>query len=164
MQQLTRVIGGRSSTRPFLMLGAAVLLIIVGLLGMHTFSASPGGHGSAVPGQHQSMSATQAPAPSSAATPHAVAHTDSAAASTTKTSETATTLALGEADAGSGSHDGMMVTCVLALLAGLLLLAAPMLLRRFLPRARLRVAHAFLTVTSARPRPPSLIFLSISRT
>lgn len=158
MRQLVHRARDRPSVRPLFFLGAAVLMIIVGLLGMHTLSAGPSGHGSMAMGQHLSMTAEQAAMPGDAS-PHADAF---AAHSVAPMAGAAVSGAVDEA--ASGPHDGTMLACVLALLAGLLLLIAPALHRGVLLLASPRLARPFLAVTSVRPRPPSLVFLSISRT
>ncbi|SDR99844.1 DUF6153 family protein [Agrococcus carbonis] len=133
--------GGGIPVRRLLALAA----LIVGLLGMHTLSAAPSGHGSAAPTQ-------------SIAAGHHASHamTDAAAAGH---------------DDGDGAaqpaptHDHTaMITCVLALLAGLVLLLPParggaaalLVLPRLASRAPGVVGHAM--------PPPSLVLLSISRT
>lgn len=137
--------------RSVLLFGAAVILVIVGLLGMHTFSATPGGHGPAASGQHQRSALQKDSSLNHSA--GAVAHS----------SLPGNVPAVTE-NVDPGSHDGWMLACVLALLTGMLLLAAPFLIRSSFPLMCRRVVHVPLTATSIRPHPPSLIFLSISRT
>ena len=136
------------SLRALLMLGAATLMVIVGLLAMHTFTADPAGHGA--PGLSHSASA--------AGGDHltATVGADSAGISCDGPCHTMTGPA-------QSDHD-MLTACVLALLAGLLLLLPPALgrgrgvnLQRFMSRVRWNTSGVL-------PRAPSLTFLSIRRT
>ncbi len=129
------------------MLAGATLMIIVGLLGMHTFSADPAGHGAAIPAH--SVSAVDDTAPMTAATVadgHASPCDDACMT--------------GEA----GGHSDMTRACILALLAGLLLLLRPFLAHRLGPPLRLLTSRLRLDVGHTLNRAPSLTFLSISRT
>lgn len=144
--------------RPLFFLGAAALMIIVGLLGMHTFSASSAGHGSVAMGQHQAVMAEQPAMPDEAYSHEGVL----AVHFGMPTAEAAVSAAASAA--APGSHGGMMLICVLALFVGLLLLIGPALLRGVLALTPRRPAGASLTATSVHPRRPSLVFLSISRT
>ncbi|WP_223587364.1 DUF6153 family protein [Microbacterium sp. OVT16B] len=123
--------------------------VIVGLLGMHaldvhgTVHAAVGAHGPAVGAhaEHGSVSAAAlAAAPSSGG---------------------ALLSSSGCADCDAGG--GMWAACVLALLAGLLLLLVPRAHRRLHP-ALSRLLPRELFADAAFPRPPSLIVLCISRT
>lgn len=148
MQYARRAVQRRPSMRALLVLGGLVLMIIVGLLGMHTFSAEAAGHGTA-----------------------SVSHT----AVTSEHPESGTTGALSDTSAecnaichantqpGHGQLD-MATACVLALLVGILLLAPPILLYGFRPLEWGTASSWRLTSTSVLPRAPSLIVLSISRT
>ena len=141
---------------------AAVLLIIVGLLGMHTFSANSSGHGQTAPMSHETGAAHRSAADSqpAAALDGFEAH---------HASQLTVVPVLG-ADHGvlaqpdPGTHDGMMLTCVLALLAALMLLAAPIALGWIAPFRALLADGPALLRTSVPQRPPSLHVLSISRT
>ncbi|MGK0742629.1 DUF6153 family protein [Leucobacter sp. Z1108] len=142
---------GDSSVRTILTIVGAVLLVIIGLLGMHTFSAGSSGHASAT---HSSVS-HEAADPS-----HVMGATHAA-----------TALASANCDDGCVaaahqpmSHDDMMMACVLALLAGFVLLLplarlthTSVSLRRLSQQVELRIREVL-------PHPPSLIVLSISRT
>lgn len=131
------------SLRALLMLGAATLMVIVGLLAMHTFTAEPAGHGS--PGLTHSTSA--------AGDEHAP--------------DVMGTACDGPCHVSTGpdqGHNDMLTACVLALLAGLLLLLPPTLIRgRGLPLHR-AMSLVRWGATGVFPRAPSLTFLSISRT
>ena len=158
MRQFAPSAESRFSVRPLIFLGATVLMIIVGLLCMHTFSGSPAGHGSVAMGQHEAAMAEQAATPDDAY-PHEGAFAAHDGMPTTGAAVSAKANA-----AAPGLHGGMLLICVLALFAGLLLLIGPALLRGVLALMPQRLTGASLTATSALPRPPSLEFLSISRT
>lgn len=137
------------SLRALLMLGAATLMVIVGLLAMHTFTAEPAGHGS--PGLPHSASA--------AGHEH-VSDVMGSADSVVAACDGPCHVSTGH---GQG-HNDMLTACVLALLAGLLLLLPPMLLYgRGLPLHRVMCLTRW-DATGVLPRAPSLTFLSISRT
>lgn len=134
------------SLRAVFVLAGAALMIIVGLLGMHTFSIDPAGH-------------------ATASTAHAVT-TDTLAQSIAAPATDAHTSPCHEAcTMGSGNgHSDMATACVLALLAGLLLLLRPLVLRRFGAPPQTLTSMLRTTVDRALSRAPSLTFLSISRT
>ncbi|GAA2887433.1 DUF6153 family protein [Microbacterium esteraromaticum] len=136
------------SLRSVLMLGAAAVLIIVGLLAMHTFTAESAGHGST--GVHVASTVT-------------VGHDLSSMSSASADSSTCDPSCDGPAGQ-TQRHADVMAACVLALLAGLLLLIPPVALRcrSFAPGQVMARLVCGATVTL--PRAPSLIFLSISRT
>ncbi len=137
------------SLRAVLMLGAATLMVIVGLLAMHTFTAEPAGHGS--PGLTHSTSAAGAEH-----APDVMGSPDSVGAACDGPCHVST-------GPGQG-HDDMLTACVLALLAGLLLLLPPTLIQgRGLPLHR-GMSLVRWDAAGALPRAPSLTFLSISRT
>ncbi|WP_187250768.1 DUF6153 family protein [Microbacterium sp. 4-7] len=125
---------------------AGALLIIVGLLGMHTFSADSGGHGAAVPTHFASADDLS----------------DHVAASTVK--EHASSCDDACVTGSGGGHSGMTSVCILALLAGLLILLRPLLERRLGRPPQLSVSRLRLDATLTLNHTPSLIFLSISRT
>lgn len=142
MQVGVRATRPQLSLRALLMLGTAAVLIIVGLLGMHTFTAEPAGHGSS-----------------------GVSHSTSAAATADVDGGVAVCDGPCHVTTGQGQgHDDMVTACVLALLTGLLLLAPPALARRY--GLSLREVTKWLPweATDALPRGPSLTVLSISRT
>lgn len=148
MQVTVRATSPQLSLRTLLMLGTAAVLIIVGLLGMHTFTAEPAGHGSS--GVTHSASTV-------AHVPDATASLDDGGAAACDGPCHVTT--------GQGQgHDDMVTACVLALLAGLLLLVPPTFARR--SGISLREVTSWLRweATDALPRGPSLTVLSISRT
>lgn len=137
------------SLRALLMLGAATLMVIVGLLAMHTFTAEPAGHGS--PGLAHSASVAG----------------DEHAADVTGSTDPVDIACDGLCHVSTGpgqGHDDMLMACVLALLAGFLLLLPPMLIH-----GRGLLLHRVMSLmrwdaTGVLPRAPSLTFLSISRT
>ena len=133
---------GSTSLRRLIPFAIATALLIAGLLGMHTFTAAPGGH-SAVSAAH---------------TTHSVEHVSGTASTENAADCDGTCLT---APAG---HDEMQTACVLALLFGLLLVIAPALRYRLTPTLQLASVSARWRSRSARPHPPSLIVLSISRT
>ncbi|WP_405219106.1 DUF6153 family protein [Agrococcus sp. Ld7] len=128
--------------RALLLLSTLVVLLIVGLLGMHALAGSTGGHTPSVAahsgGTHGSTSVEAA-----------AAHADPECA---------------QACAAPLGHEHAAVACVLALLAGLLLLTPP----RSIARAWLPTVSAITALAAGWtqvPSPtPSLIQLSISRT
>lgn len=162
------------SLRALLLLGSTVVLLIVGLLGVHALAGSTGGHtasGTAHDGAaHASTSvvtsgAQQLAAVSAPAAPQQHAHHLPAAASPAVDAAAQNDLQCAETCAGVPlGHEHIAVACVLALLAGLLLLTPP----RSIARAWMPAVPA-LTVLAAGstqigPPPPSLVQLSISRT
>lgn len=148
MQNGQRVMRRQPSRRTLLLLGGAVLMILVGLLGMHTFSAEPAGHGTAA------INHAAAPAE------HSESGTTGALAVTSTGCSDLCHVSTGP---GPG-HQDMANACVLALLVGILLLVPPVLLYRFGPLLWSAASLWRLTSTSILPRAPSLIILSISRT
>ena len=138
----------QSSLRTVLLLAGAVIMIIVGLLGMHTFSADAAGHG--------------APGAQSASTSITPDHADAMVAP----SETGHTAPCDDVclTGSGGGHSEMMTACVLALLAGLLLLIRPLLVDRLGSPLMVLVSALQVRAGRVRSRAPSLIFLSISRT
>lgn len=135
------------SLRALLMLGGATLMVIVGLLAMHTFTSEPAGHGS--------VGLTH----SAAGEEHATA-----AASTVASESTACEGAC-HVNTGHGQgHNEMLTACVLALLAGLLLLLPPILIHRHRLPPHRAVSLVRWEAIGIPPRAPSLTILSISRT
>jgi hypothetical protein len=142
---------GDSSVRTILTVVGAVLLVIIGLLGMHTFSAGSSGHSSTT---HMNVS-------------HEAAHPSHVMGA----SHAATAVASTNCDDGCVaathqpmSHDDMMMACVLALLAGFALLLPLARLTRTSVSLRRLSRQVELRIREVLPRPPSLIVLSISRT
>jgi hypothetical protein len=146
MQITLRIARQQLSLRALLLIAGAALMIIVGLLGMHTFSADVAGHDA-----HHSATASTAPEHS---TPMAATSDISGAIACDDTCLMGT----------GQSHSDMVTACVLALLAALLLLVRPMLLEHLGPPLRALASSLRLRAVSILPRTPSLIFLSISRT
>lgn len=141
------------SLRTALLLAGAVLMIIVGLLGMHTFSSEAAGHGTTVG------------VPSSTAVDHPThmdGHTDAIAASAVS-AESAPCDDACMTGSPSG-HSDMLSACILALLAGLLLLLRPLFAHRLSPPLRVLMSRRHPAVETTLSRAPSLTFLSISRT
>jgi len=174
----SRTPGGtlRRALRGTLLTLAMSLLVIAGLMGMHTLSV-----GHALPGAGQAVAAHGTSAGHGAAAGHgtdltqgaveAHAHhglADPAVSATHAVAPHAAVSADACADDACGGsmpdHTMQMMLCVLALLAAALVLLAPRLLGRLrLPLfgiVSLRVLRGALP----HPRPPSLLFLSISRT
>lgn len=149
MQVAIRATRPQLSLRTLLMLGTATLLVIVGLLAMHTFTADPAGHGS--PGLTQSTS--------TAGHDHATTGTGSL--------EHGSAACDGPCHVSTGheqGHTDMVTACVLALLAGVLLLLAPLMIRRHGFSLHRVMSLLKWDATGILPRAPSLTFLSISRT
>lgn len=137
----------RSTGMPLLL--AIALGVVLGLLGMHTFSADPVGHGPGLVSHAIEADDAAHDSPLSAAThgePESPAQGFSSAAQP------------------EPSHSGMVMTCVLALLAGLLLVIRPSLAQRALRRIRSAVRSRASASPTAPRRPPSHITLCISRT
>jgi len=137
----------RSTGMPLLL--AIALGVVLGLLGMHTFSADPVGHG---PGlvTHAVEADDAAHDPPLSATAHGEPGSPAQG--------------LPSAAQPEPSHSGMVMTCVLALLAGLLLVIRPSLAQRVLRRIRSAVRSRASASRTAPRRPPSHIALCISRT
>ena len=137
----------RSTGMPLLL--AIALGVVLGLLGMHTFSADPVGHG---------------PGLVSHAVEAADAAHDSPLSAATHGEPGSPAQGLSSAAQPEPSHSGMVMTCVLALLAGLLLVIRPSLAQRALRRIRSAVRSRASASRTAPRRPPSHIALCISRT
>lgn len=151
--------------RALLLLGATIVLLIVGLLGMHALSGGGAGHAA---GQHGAAVASSAHTGHTAPAAHVAhaAHTASAAHDAAPVAvvcdDGCAAPAFGNAP-DAPEHAGI-AACVLALLAGLLLLVRPT--SPVLVGAPSIVRWAMLGATGARPAAPrpSLTLLSISRT
>lgn len=157
-----------------LLLGTMVVLLIVGLLGMHALSGSTSGHslpGVDIEGTHVGASVVAAPgAPhagvsSTASLPESHAHERAAhvgshaGAAIHKDAQCADACA-----AAPFGHQHIAVACVLALLAGLLLLTPPRSFARTWMPSVPPLAALGGGATQLAPPTPSLIQLSISRT
>lgn len=151
MQRLIRGRGESLPTRAFFVAIAAALMIITGLVGMHTLSA-----GMADPSMSAVSHDTAAPLHATQ-TMHAV--------STADDTVQACHGACSTTDAPPSQHDAVMMACVLALLVGFAFLIPAFLTYRTLvfPK-KLQLVSTHLRNHSLLPRPPSLIVLSISRT
>ena len=137
----------RSTGMPLLL--AIALGVVLGLLGMHTFTADPVGHGPGLVTHAVEAvdSAHDSPVHAAAhGAPGSPAHGISSAAQP------------------EPSHSSMVMTCVLALLAGLLLAIRPSLAQRVLRGIRWAVRSRASASRTAPRRPPSHIALCISRT
>ena len=150
MQIASRIQRQQLSLRVLLPLVGAAVLIIVGLLGMHTFSADPAGHGTVT--AHHSATTMAADTGHDALTPAA--------------SEAASVPCDDACLSGTGQgHPDMTTACILALLAGLLLLLRPILVaRRLGPPLQIVASSVRLQAVSILPHTPSPLALSISRT
>ncbi|MBX3195137.1 DUF6153 family protein [Leucobacter sp.] len=148
MENVQSVMRGQHSTRILFILCGAVLLIIVGLLGMHTFSSEAAGHGTASV-SHSAVASN---------------HSEAGVAGTLSDPSAECSGTCQPSTSPAPEHQEMVTACVLALLVGILLLAPPVLLHRF-GSVLWRPAGLWLLMsTSILPREPSLITLSISRT
>ena len=161
MNRIRAVLHAPSGLHRLLLTFVTALLLIAGLLAMHTLTGTLlGGH-------------TDAPAASAVTD---AGHADAGAAAVTGSMSDASA-GMG-ADAAAGhcagdcgdaggmpDHTMLMMACVLALLAAVIVLLAPVLLARLGAALSLLRLHGR-TVLAAlpHPRPPSLIVLSISRT
>lgn len=125
-----------------------VLALVAGLLGMHTFAVQ-------APASAPAAGALHAPAASSAPTAEPLVQADA--------SPTGCGPACEEAE-HPDVHVHAMAACVLALLAGLLLLVLPGSWRTAAPGLLHLAARTILPVERPRPRAPGLALLSISRT
>ena len=148
MQYGHRITRHQPSMRAIFVLGGTVLMVIVGLLGMHTFSAESTRHGTA--------SISHA----AVATIYPDSGISEAISGTSTECNTACNVST---DPGRDPLD-MVNGCVLALLIGVLLLAPPILKHWLSPLLWNSARLWHLTATSVIPRAPSLTFLSISRT
>ncbi|WP_347755624.1 hypothetical protein [Agrococcus sp. ProA11] len=168
-----RVVSRGLPLRALLLMGTTVVLLIVGLLGMHALAGSTGGHTGAGAVQSgaahadTSVAATgahhvEAGSPPAVALQHAhtSAHADAAVGAASHKD-----LQCAETCAGTPlGHEHIAVACVLALLAGLLLLTPPRVLARGWMPAMPALGALSVGSTQIGPPPPSLIQLSISRT
>ncbi|GAB3603923.1 DUF6153 family protein [Microbacterium aureliae] len=149
-----RLRAGQSLARAVLLAIGIAGAVIVGLLAMHALGGPhAGAHAAPV---------VAAPAAHQAGAAHT--HHDAGAGAGSMTAAT-DSVAGQPCDCDGGHLDALAITCVLAILAVVLLLLlrprGALLLSDLLPRAELRQRTA-----SARPplRPPSLVALCISRT
>lgn len=137
---------------------ATALVLIAGLLAMHSLSGSfTGGHSDA---------------PATASEPAVADPAMGAGAGAAGVFEMITAGGSGAGhcagDCGGASgapDDSMLMVCVLALLAAAVVLLTPALVSRLsAARALLRLQRRNILAALPHPRPPSLIVLSISRT
>ncbi|MFB8147469.1 hypothetical protein ACFC1W_12065 [Microbacterium sp. NPDC056003] len=143
---------------------AAVLLaaaVIVGLLAMHVLSSGTADHAPAAPAA--AAVSEMAPAPPSHDAAPAAGHPGTAQAGAAQAAPCDCDAPM--APMAAPDHSMLMMACVLALLVGLLLIAAPVLTGVLAVLActtdtGLQVARRGV----ARARAPSLLVLSISRT
>lgn len=155
MQPLQLSLSGPTSLRPLLIVLSAVLMVIIGLLGMHTFST-----GSTVHGANTESHGT-------------------ASLSDIAISGHADVGMLSSAKANSGScddncqastpqplqHTDVMMACALALIVGFIfLLPIAAMYRTRMSQGLFSFVSNSTRSISPLPRPPSLIVLSISRT
>lgn len=156
MQRLQRGLGDPSAVRPLLVLLSVVLMVIVGLLGMHTLSAGSANHGASTAG-HGKTTLIDAPASSE----HLGAGTSSSANANSATCDDICQKSASQ----PLQHTDMMMACALALIVSLIfLLPIAAMYRIRIDQGQPRFLGRQLKHPSMRPRPPSLIVLSISRT
>ncbi len=162
MGALRSLMTGGSPRRRGLLVFGLLMMVIAGLLAMHALSMS-GPHG------HTSPALTIETDHAAEAMPDGTA--SAAMADEMAGASMSDAAAAGETDCGGGcgepspSHSMLMMGCVIALLIGLTFLIAPGLLSRgWLTRLLAVRALPLLGAVLPRPRPPSLIVLSISRT
>ena len=164
MRRGAQVPGRALSVRALLLLGATVILLIAGLLGMHALGGAAGGHGSS----HASAGepGAEAPkgviaAPGDHAAQAAAAHQGQQTAAAFEPSGCTDGCA---ADGAPAPGHSEFMACVLALLVGLLVLMPPG--RLGIPWASVVTIPMSADASAARREPPapSLILLSISRT
>ncbi|PZU46114.1 MAG: hypothetical protein DI566_08100 [Microbacterium sp.] len=159
MNHIRALVHARSGLHRLLLTFTTALLLIAGLLAMHTLTGTlSGGHAD-----------TTATAFESA---HVDVGTDVSAVTATETtpgmkSEAAVGHCAGDCGGSGGVPDHSMLTmvCALALLAAAIVLLAPVLLARLgVALALLRLHGRSVLAALPHPRPPSLLVLSISRT
>ena len=163
MGALRSLMTGGSPRRRGLLLFGLLMMVIAGLFAMHVLSMSG-------PQGHTSPTLT-------IETDHAAAETlpdggmSADVADEMAGASMSDAAAAGETHCGDGcgepapSHSMLMMGCVIALLIGMVLLIAPGLWGRgWLTRLLAVRALPLLGAVLQRPRPPSLIVLSISRT
>ena len=160
-----RVVQSPSGLRRLLMTFATALLLIAGLLAMHTLTGTlTFGHEAAGVPASEGVGASYAPGSDMGSITHPAGALDGAAVMGTGA---AADHCSGDCGASGGvpDHSMLMMVCVLALLAAAIVLLAPVLLARLGAALALLRLHGR-TVLSAlpHPRPPSLLVLSISRT
>ncbi|MEN2740413.1 DUF6153 family protein [Microbacterium sp. X-17] len=141
MRRIRALTGTRSRAHGLLLTFAMAVAVIAGLLAMHTMTAASAPSAHAAAAVHAAMGEAPAPDPAPAS--------DDCG---------------GDCSHGGASDHSMLLTmCVLALVAAVVVLIAPGLMRRAAAPpatlARRMPAHAL-----PWPRPPSLLVLSISRT
>lgn len=143
-----------ASVRPLLVLLGTVLMIVVGLVGMHILSVGSD-HGTST-GTHDTAIAIGVSA-SAQSIPDVLNSTDTHPGSCDDGCQSSAPQPLHHAD--------MMMACALALVVGFVfLLPLALMYRSRTDRGRLFVLSTHSTYLSPRPQPPSLIVLSISRT
>ncbi len=148
MSTIRVLVHSRSQAGRLILSLLAAIGVIVGLLAMHTISSqgAPHGHGTeASTGQHVEESSIGAVAVWAAI--DADPCSDNCAS-----------------PSHGPDHSMLVVTCVLALLVVLIVLAPPSMLAKLASALALWRQHAMVLGRVAWPRPPSLLLLSISRT
>jgi len=143
----------RWSSTPFPRLGL-ILLLAIGVLGMHGFIGSAAVH---------EMRHAGTPAVSATMSHPIAPHTTTDAALAPAPGPAATMCESACEGGGMPGHTSMPTMCALALLIGLLLLLRPPL-RRITRALQLAAARIAPRRGLRPPRPPSLLVLSISRT
>lgn len=156
MQRLQRDPGNPSSVRPLLVVLSAVLMVIIGLLGMHTLSAGSASHGAGA-GSHGAATLIEAPSSSG--------HSNIGAPGSAKLNSGACDDACQSSASQPVQHTDVMMACVLALIVGFIfLLPIAAMYRTRMHQGQSRFVLMQLRRLSLPPLPPSLIVLSISRT
>lgn len=146
MRATRSIVHSWSSFARLLMAVAVSLAVIVGLLAMHTLSTADSAHGS----RHAEV-ATEA---------HGTAQMPIAGQSADAGPQPCDCVEPAPAPA----HSMLLMSCVLALLVVLLLLAPPSLVGTLGALRSIGTGVARAHGALARPQPPSLLVLSISRT
>lgn len=146
-----------------LLTSVTAFLLIAGLLAMHTLTgAHTGGHAEAPAAAPEAADTVADPVMGRLAMTAGALETSSRTGPYASAGRCA-----GDCDNPSGmpDHLTLMMVCVLALLAGAIVLRAPALLRRLgVTLALLRPHGRNMLATLRHLRPPSLLVLSISRT
>ena len=136
-----------SSVRLMLLPLAVVLMVIIGLIGMHTLSTGPAAHDASTESHEAAVSLDTS----------ASGHLGSSAPDTQVAHSETCNDSCQPPSAPPLHHAGLMMACNLALLVGFIFLLPLVAMCRSRIRNQLRLLLP-------SPRPPSLIVLSISRT
>lgn len=155
MRRLQRSTSDPSSARPLIVVLSAVLMVIIGLLGMHTLSAGSTSHGTST-GSHGTASLLDA---------SASGHVDADKRGSVEVYSRTCDDNCQSSTPQPLHHTDVMMACALALLVGFsFLLPIAAMYRTRMSQGQLSFVSNQLRHLSPLPRPPSLIVLSISRT